>query len=172
MSPMTSLHDLADLTARMRAMEDREAIRELDARYCRYLDESQWHRLGECFTVDGVFDGLSRIEGRTAVTEFFAGLAAGGLTAMWHHVSNHEISVDGDRATGRSLLWQRCVVGGVAHVSAGRYRDHLVRTGDGWRIREKQVRFHYWGPVADGWDHHAFGFPPARVAATPQDTEA
>ncbi len=164
--------NLAALTARVRELEDREAIRELDARYCRYLDEGQWQRLGQCFTEDGVFDGLSRIEGRTAVQDFFAGLAGGGLTAMWHHVTNHEIAVHGDSATVRSLLWQPCVVAGVAHVSAGRYRDHLVRTADGWRIREKQVRFLYWGPMAEGWDHHSFGFPPARVAATPRDTEA
>ena len=125
---MTSSTDVAALTARVRALEDREAIKELDARYCRYLDEGQWHRLGECFTEDGVFDGLSRIEGRAAVED-------------------------------------------LAPVSAGRYRDHLVRTGNGWRIREKQVRFLYWSPLVDGWDLHAFGFAPARVAATPQDTE-
>ncbi|HET6391253.1 MAG TPA: nuclear transport factor 2 family protein [Blastococcus sp.] len=168
---MISSADRTELAARVRALEDREAIRELDSRYCRYLDEGQWQRLGECFTEDGVFDGLSRIEGRAAVQEFFAGLADGGLTALWHHVSNYEISVDGDRAIVRSLLWQPCVVSGVAHVSAGRYRDHVVRTEVGWRIREKQVRFLYWSPLADGWDHHAFGFSPARSAATPEDTE-
>ncbi|MCW2582125.1 MAG: nuclear transport factor 2 family protein [Klenkia sp.] len=160
-----------DLTRRIQALEDREAIRDLDARYCRYLDEGQWDRLGGCFTEDGAFDGLSRIEGRTAVRDFFAGLAAGGLTVLWHHVSNHEIQLDGDHATVRSLLWQPCVVRGVPQVSAGRYRDQLVRTGEGWRIQEKQVRFSYWGPLADGWDHHSFGFGPAAAAATPVDVE-
>jgi len=164
--------DVSELASRLRVMEDREAIRELDARYCRYLDEGQWDRLGGCFTEDGVFDGLSRIEGRTAVRDFFAGLAVGGLTALWHHVSNHEIDIEGDTATVRSLLWQPCVVNGVAQVSAGRYRDRLVRTGQGWLIQEKQVRFLYWGPLADGWDHHSFGFTPARTAATPPDLEA
>jgi ketosteroid isomerase-like protein len=161
----------AALAARIRDLEDREAIRDLDARYCRYLDEGQWDRLAECFTQDGVFDGLSRIEGRRAVRDFFAGLAAGGLTALWHHVSNHEIAVEGDTAVVRSLLWQPCVIAGVPHASAGRYRDLLVRTPAGWRIREKQVRFLYWGPLSDGWDHHSFGFAPAHVAATPVDTE-
>ena len=169
---MTTSPELARLAARIRVLEDKEAIRDLDARYCRYLDEGQWLRLGGCFTEDGVFDGLSRIEGRTAIEDFFAGLAGSGLTALWHHVSNHEISVDGDRAIVRSLLWQPCVIAGVAHVSAGRYRDQLVRTEDGWRIREKEVRFLYWSPLTEGWDHHAFGFAPARVAATPRDTEA
>jgi ketosteroid isomerase-like protein len=111
---------LSTLSARVAGLEDREAIRDLDARYCRYLDEGQWDRLADCFTEDGAFDGLSRIEGRTAVRDFFAGLATSGLTALWHHVSSHEIAVAGDTAVVRSLLWQPCVIAGVPHVSAGR----------------------------------------------------
>ncbi|GHE06982.1 nuclear transport factor 2 family protein [Klenkia taihuensis] len=160
-----------DLAARLRALEDREAIRELDARYCRYLDERQWDRLGDCFTVDGAFDGLSRVEGRAAVRDFFAGLAGNGLTVLWHHVSNYEIALHGDTATVRSLLWQPCVINGVPQVSAGRYRDRVVRTDSGWLLKEKQVRFSYWGPLADGWDHHSFGFASAASAATPVDRE-
>lgn len=165
------MSDPADLAARLQALEDREAIRELDARYCRYLDEGQWDRLGSCFTEDGAFDGLSRVEGRRAVRDFFAGLAAGGLTVLWHHVSNYEIALDGDTAVVRSLLWQPCVVNGVPQVSAGRYRDQVVRTPGGWLLQEKQVRFSYWGPLQEGWDHHAFGFAPAARAATPVDLE-
>jgi hypothetical protein len=115
--------------------------------------------VGECFTEDGVFDGLSRIEGRTAVQNFFSEPGGGGLTALWHHVSNYEITVAGDSATVRSLLWQPCVVGGVPHVSAGRYRDQLVRTTVGWRIREKQVAFPLLGTVNEGWE------PPLRLRA-------
>jgi hypothetical protein len=37
----TGTDNLIALTARVKELEDREAIRELDARYCRYLDEGQ-----------------------------------------------------------------------------------------------------------------------------------
>jgi hypothetical protein len=47
----------------------------------------------------------------------------------------------------------------------------VVRTQAGWRIQEKQVRFLYWSPLVDGWDHHSFGFAAAGAAATPRDTE-
>jgi ketosteroid isomerase-like protein len=153
------------LEERLRRLEDAEAIRNLDAAYCRLLDDGDWPALVQLFLPDGTFDGLSVVTGRDALLSFFAGLADGGLTAFWHHVSNVEVDVDGDEAAVRSLLWQPCVVDGVPHVAAGRYADRLVRTPEGWRYSLKQVRFFYWGPLAEGWDHHRFGFAPARNAA-------
>jgi hypothetical protein len=88
----------------------------------------------------------------------------------WHHVSDHEIVVDGDTAAVRSMLWQPCVVADVPHVAAGRYSDRVVRTAEGWRYAVKQVRFDYWGSLLDGWGHHRFGFAPAAGAATPGRT--
>jgi ketosteroid isomerase-like protein len=153
------------LEERLRRLEDIEAIRDLDARYCRLLDDGDWPALVELFTPDGVFDGLRRVAGTADLLTFFSGLADGGLTAFWHHVSNLEVTVDGDRAGVRSLLWQPCVVDGVPHVAAGRYSDQLVRTGSGWRYREKQVRFSYWAPLSEGWDQHRFTLESARAAA-------
>lgn len=147
---------MSDLEGRLRRMEDVEAIRTLDAVYCRLLDDGNWPALVELFTADGTFDGLSVVTGRDALLAFFGGLADGGLTAFWHHVSNLEITVDGDIAAVRSLLWQPCVVDGVPHVAAGRYADDLVRTAEGWRYRVKHVRFSYWAPLADGRDQHRF----------------
>jgi len=158
--------------ARLRRLEDVEAIRTLDAVYCRLLDDGDWPALVQLFTPDGVFDGLSRVTGREDLLEFFSGLADGGLTAFWHHVSNLEVAVDGDTATVRSLLWQPCVVDGVPHVAAGRYSDELVRTGEGWRYRVKQVRFSYWAPLTQGWDQHRFSLESARAAAVSRGAPA
>jgi ketosteroid isomerase-like protein len=158
---------VTSLEARVRLLEDAEEIRTLDAAYCRLLDDGDWPGLVQLFTPDGTFDGLSVVTGRNALLAFFAGLADGGLTAFWHHVSNVEITVEGDTADVRSLLWQPCVVDGVPHVAAGRYTDLLVRTGEGWRYAVKQVRFFYWAPLHEGWDQHRFTFEAARTAATP-----
>jgi ketosteroid isomerase-like protein len=155
------------LEDRVRRLEDAEAIRTLDAVYCRLLDDGDWPGLVALFTPDGTFDGLAAVTGRDALLAFFGGLADAGLTTFWHHVSNLEIDVDGDRATVRSMLWQPCVVDGVPHVAAGRYADRLVRTDDGWRYSVKQVRFFYWAPLREGWDQHRFTLEPARHAATP-----
>ncbi len=156
---------MTDLEERVQRLEDIEAIRALDARYCRLIDTGDWPGLVSLFTPNGTFDGLAVVTGAEDLLAFFSSLADGGMR-FWHHVSDHEIDVAGDTATVHSMLWQPCVVDDVPHVAAGRYADRLVRTADGWRYALKQVRFDYWGPLRDGWDHHRFGFAPAGDAAT------
>ena len=137
----------------------------------RLLPPSRRRRLarsGGAVHPNGTFDGLSVVTGRAELLTFFSGLARGGLTAFWHHVSNLEVAVDGDTATVTSLLWQPCVVDGVPHVAAGRYADRLVRTAEGWRYTLKQVRFSYWAPLAEGWDQHRFALETTRSAALPR----
>lgn len=147
---------MSGLEQRLQRLEDLDAIRQLDATYCRLLDTADWDGLVELFTPDGEFIGLDRVRGHDELRRFFGTLADGGLTAFWHYVTNHEITIDGDSAEVRSALWQPCVQDGVAHVAAGSYRDHLVRLDGQWRYRSKQVAFDYFAPLADGWDHGRF----------------
>ena len=153
------------LAERITRLEDLEAIRLLDARYCRHLDDGNWDALTDLFTDDGEFDGLARPRGRAELREFFAGLAAGGLTAFWHFITNLEIELDGDRATVRSSLWQPCVADGAASVAAGRYTDEVVKVDGRWLYKVKRVRFHFFGPLESGWDEGRFALDSARKAA-------
>ena len=159
---------MSSVEDRLRRLEDVEAIRALDAVYCRLLDDGNWPALVQLFSPEGVFDGLRRVEGRADLLAFFAELAEAGLTAFWHHVSDPEVAVDTDTATVRSLLWQPCVVDGVPHVAAGRYADELVRTQAGWRYRVRQVRFSYGAPRTDGWDAGRYEF----ASAVPSEVRA
>lgn len=156
---------MSDLEQRIARLEALEAIRDLDARYCRALDDGDWDTLVSLFTGDGEFVGLSTARGHAELRTFFAGLAAAGLTAFWHHVTNLEITLDGpDTARARSFLWQPCVQDGVPHIAAGRYIDALQRVDGAWRYTTKQVTFDYFVPLADGWDHGRFTV--ASAAAT------
>lgn len=153
---------MTGLESRLRRLEDLEAIRALDAEYCRLLDDGDWPALADLFTVDGEFAGLSHARGQAELLVFFAGLATNGLTAFWHHVTNLEVTVDGDRASVRSFLWQPCVLHGEPHVAGGRYHDELLRVGGRWRYRRKQVVFDYFAPAREGWDHGRFSLDAAR----------
>jgi len=153
---------LADRVARL---EDLEAIRTLDARYCRHLDDGNWDALMGLFTEDGAFDGLSHPQGRDEMRAFFAGLADGGLTSFWHFITNLDIELDGDHATVRSFLWQPCVTDGTPAIAAGRYTDEVVKVDGRWLYRVKQVRFHFFGPLEAGWDENLFALETARRAA-------
>ncbi|MDI2030227.1 nuclear transport factor 2 family protein [Saccharopolyspora sp. TS4A08] len=154
-----------DLLRRLSRLEALEAIRDLDARYCRALDDGDWDALVSLFTEDGQFVGLSRATGPAELRAFFTGLADSGLTAFWHHVTNLEITLDGEEtARARSFLWQPCVQDGVAHIAAGRYVDSLRRVDGSWRYARKQVSFDYFVPLTEGWDHGRFTV--ASAAAT------
>lgn len=153
------------LEKRIQRLEDLEAIRYLDAQYCRRLDDGNWDALMELFTEDGEFDGLSHPRGKAEMREFFAALADGGLTSFWHFITNLEIDLDGDRATVRSFLWQPCVTDGTSSIAAGRYTDQVVKIDGRWLYRVKQVRFHFFGPLTDGWDENQFALDSARRAA-------
>lgn len=153
------------LEQRIQRLEDLEAIRHLNAQYCRRLDDGDWDGVVELFTDDGVFDGLSRAEGRTAMRESFAALGDKGLTAFWHFITNMEIEVDGDRATVRSFLWMPCVNDGAACIAAGRYTDRLRKVDGAWRYEVMQVRFNFFGPLANGWDENQFATESSRRAA-------
>ena len=160
---------MSGLEQRIARLEALEAIRDLDARYCRTLDDGDWDALVSLFTEDGEFVGLSCARGHAGLRTFFAGLAEAGLTAFWHHVTNLEITLDGpDTASARSFLWQPCVQDGVPHIAAGRYTDVLRRvdtdSGGVWRYASKQVSFDYFVPLAEGWDHGRFTV--ASAAAT------
>ena len=154
---------MSDLERRLRRLEDLEAIRALDAQYCRALDDADWPALVALFTDDGEFHGLSSARGSAELLTFFAGLADGGLTAFWHHVTNLEIDLDGDRARARSFLWQPCVLNGEPHVAGGRYDDDLVRADGTWRYSRKRVAFDYFAPLRDGWDRYRFSLDSARA---------
>ena len=153
------------LEERIQRLEDLEAIRSLDAQYCRHLDDGNWDALMTLFAEDGEFDGLGRARGKAEMRDFFGALSDGGLTAFWHFITNLEIDLDGDRATVRSFLWQPCVTDGTPAIAAGRYTDQLVKIDGRWLYRVKQVRFHFFGPLAQGWDENQFALDSARRAA-------
>ena len=60
------------------------------------------------------------------------------LDASQHIVSNHQVRVDGDRATCRCYLQAQHVKhgtpGGVNFLIGGIYEDRLERRREGWRI--------------------------------------
>ncbi len=63
---------MSPLEERLRRLEDVAAIRTLDATYCRLLDGGDWPAMAALFTEDGVFDGLSRVQGHRDLLAFSA----------------------------------------------------------------------------------------------------
>lgn len=126
---------------------DLQAITDLLHRYARALDDKDWSLLATCFTADAVAlygAALGRQEGFAAI-EKVCRTALGHLDSSQHMISNPEIRIDGDTATARCSVHAQHTKagtpGGDNMTIGGTYRDELVRTADGWRIRRRELLF-------------------------------
>ena len=151
-----------DLLARVRQLEDREAIRDLHSQYCfiqdrghsSHADDDVAAFLALCDAAivwDNSPDGTRAHRGHDAV--------AGYLRALWrrfdscmHFVHNLSIVFESDdRARGRSSFDAVGDIGGEAFVAAGYYDDEYVRTGQGWKfLLHREVPF-FFVTVREGW---------------------
>ncbi|MGI9596105.1 MAG: nuclear transport factor 2 family protein, partial [Acidimicrobiales bacterium] len=84
--------------------EDRAAVIQLTIDYCWALDTGSWNDLRDVFQADAVTDlgaggqqGIDEIIGRVSS-------ALEPLDDSQHMVTNHQIELDGDNATGRCYL--------------------------------------------------------------------
>jgi SnoaL-like domain len=94
---------LQELLARVRELQDREAIRELKARYFRFLDAQDWQGFRQCFADDAWFD----VQGRELIhgADPFVVEAQNvlGEAQTLHHGHMPEITIDS--ATEAHGLW-------------------------------------------------------------------
>ncbi|MGE0383109.1 MAG: nuclear transport factor 2 family protein [Gammaproteobacteria bacterium] len=123
-------------------LEDKDAIRDLFARYCFYTDSGQFEKYVALFTEDCDWDGGSfgRCQGREALLAY---LKAGGDASknLRHSTTNMVIEVQGDSATATSYV-QVLGVEGQAPVIffAGIYLDRLVRRDGRWLFAQRRIR--------------------------------
>jgi uncharacterized protein (TIGR02246 family) len=109
--------------------EDRDAIRDLFARYFLYVDTGAADEWAATFTEDGelLLDNET-IAGQTALKSFAASLPPGGFH---HMVTNQAIDVQGDSAVCRASV---LVTSKGAVATTGRSLDELRRVDGSWRI--------------------------------------
>ncbi len=129
-------------------LEEKDAIRELMARYCFHFDNGEFDAWLDLFTPDGAFDlgAMGRFTGRENLQKFLQMIPlTNGLPMIKHCVMNSIVSVDAHLATAQSYV---IVVHGGEQVGvsiAGRYEDQLAKTGDRWRFKERKVHFDLMG---------------------------
>lgn len=130
----------------LESLLDRMEIIELLHRYATAIDDRDWVRLATCFTADAVAlygPVLGRQDGIAAI-EKTCRASLEPLDASQHIIGTHEIELDGDRARARCYVHAQHTRAGTAggdnFVIGATYLDELVRTPDGWRIRERELR--------------------------------
>jgi ketosteroid isomerase-like protein len=151
---------MSDLEARLEALEDKEAIRDLQARYAAACDAGyDADAAVELFTDDCVWDGgeaIGRYEGIAAVRDFFAAAGARFTFAVHFMIAPRTtIEAGGNSAAGSWYLLEPCTIdsGGepeafwVAAVYDAEYR----KGEDGWKFHRLTVDTRLMAPHATGW---------------------
>lgn len=120
---------------------DRDAIRDLLARYTYNGDRGRMDELAACFAGDGVLEYPgNRAIGPAAIAEALSGGTGTrnpALTFIRHHITNPLIEVKGDAAIARSYF---TVHSDIGPDHSGTYSDRLTRTALGWRFAHRLVR--------------------------------
>jgi 3-phenylpropionate/cinnamic acid dioxygenase small subunit len=124
---------------------DRLAIQDLVVKYAWAIDEKDWDALDTVFLPDAWLDYSSNPGGASGhYPEIRAWLekSLAPFPVTQHLVTNIDVSVDGDRATSRTMVYNPMGAAtreGPLHYFflGGRYDDELVRTDAGWRIAKR-----------------------------------
>ena len=154
--------DLKELEARIRVLEDIEAIKKLRATYCYLCDAGLSNprnrdELISHFTKDAKVDyGLgpeSRWAGPQGLVDFFGSVVPGWVSFCMHMVHNPIVEVKGDRATGKWYYEAPVteIATGAATWMAGTYVEEYVRENGEWKFATMKAIWKYISPYDKGW---------------------
>jgi hypothetical protein len=158
---------MADLTVeqRLQRFEDIQAIHKLKADYCHACDGGwdrpthDYDKVASLFVEEGSWDARPTAgfaEGREAIRELFKTFRACPFAV--HYVTNPQIEVDGDTATGNWHLLLLIVMpeNRQALYVMGIYNDEFVRTPEGWRFKTLRFTPAAFSPYELGWGKAQF----------------
>jgi len=127
----------------LQEISDRLEIQELLIRYSHTVDSHDWDAWEQVFTDDAVIDytEMGGPRGGVKETRAFLESAMPMFSTHQHMLGNTVIEFDGDQARARTICHNPMVLDrdGRPHlfVCGLWYRDLLVRTPEGWRIKDR-----------------------------------
>lgn len=141
---------MASLEERVRALEDREEIRELTARYCHCVAAAEASGIVELFCDDGSFTmGQRTVKGHAELEKFYTAIAGQPPLPF---IQNHVIDELGVvEARGRCSVEIRMVQNGESVTAAGWYDDRYRKAGGRWRFAARAFHVFHMVPLAKGW---------------------
>jgi ketosteroid isomerase-like protein len=123
------------------------ACQRLVVAYCHYVDHGEASRVADLFTQDGVWEAPdTTVAGNQSIREFFKVLEQDDTRMSRHICSNfqlNEISAAEAMGVVYVTLYRHHGEQGrstsplAGPTAVGEYRDHFVRTPDGWRIKHR-----------------------------------
>jgi hypothetical protein len=168
----------ADLTARLRELEDERRVRDALERYGHSIDYGLEEEWVDCFTPDGVWDvrpgpmgkrGSRRVKcrGRAELAAFIARHTRAPERWHKHVLMDIRVEIHGDVAEATSYFMRVDAHATGPYIRAfGRYRDRLERCDDGrWRMARRIAEIEGTHPLAE-----AVGNDRPLSSSTPTDS--
>jgi uncharacterized protein (TIGR02246 family) len=145
--PVNGQAQLGTLEARLKVLEDRDAIRALLVSYASTLDNRDFAGFEQLWAKDAEFigGGGNSAKGPAAIRDLLKGLltknAAAGPGRDFHLVMNQTVDVKGDTATGFSRgTWVSTNAENRLQVTTiANYYDQFVREGGRWKFKRHQI---------------------------------
>jgi 3-phenylpropionate/cinnamic acid dioxygenase small subunit len=132
----------ATLEARLRRLEDLDAIRQLFVDYGHCLDNGKFAQYGSLFAEEGevLLGPIGRAKGPAAIQALMEKTLGGRQGGSYHLIANPVIQLDGDRASSE-VSWAVIVRqpdGQAALTMLGRHVDKLIREGGRWKFLRRE----------------------------------
>ncbi|OBH11156.1 nuclear transport factor 2 family protein [Mycobacterium sp. E1747] len=130
--------------ARLQWLVDRAEIGDLLTAYALGVDAKNWPAIAALFTDDGVIESPL---GSFPASEYsrYAGAVVEPFWATHHMITNHAVTIDGDRATSRAYLQAIHLSepsDPMRHADIGGWYDHeYVRVDGRWRVAKMVLGF-------------------------------
>ena len=132
--------------------DEKDAIRELMARYAQSLDAGRFTEVAGLFAEDGVWTTTyGTAQGRAEIAAMFERVVPrrGEGPQRKHYITNIIVTLAGDTARAVSdYLVVRESEGGLLPVMGGTYRDTFVKRSGTWQFARKELRHDIVGDMA------------------------
>jgi hypothetical protein len=151
--------DIKQLAERVSLLEDIRKLNTLRHNLPRHINNGDWARVGDLFSVDATVDyaHLGQVDGREDIRKYFAGLPdaigqdkPGSRLSVKQFVHGHEVTVHGDEATGVSFFEERVVFDDESFMVAGKFDDRYVRESGRWLFASITLDLYWVLPHGEG----------------------
>jgi ketosteroid isomerase-like protein len=146
---------IEELEARIKNLEDIEAIRRLKGKYAYLADTKNAQEFMKLVTDDAVweFGPLGRYVGKEEILKFTLNITVDTYSFMLHNFHEISIEVKGDTATG---TWYFMVPASNqkeerAEWLAGVYEETYVKINGEWKFKKVITDMKFVAPYKEGW---------------------
>lgn len=146
---------LEELEARIKVLEDIEAIKRLKGKYGYFVDTRNWQEFMNLIMDDAIWDfgSLGLYKGKEEILRFTRDIILDTYSFMMHNFFNIFVEVQGNKATGE---WYFLVPATNdkekrAEWLAGKYEEEYVKVNGAWKFKKVTARINFIAPYDEGW---------------------